>query len=76
MLWQFKLLNPLTPGAFFPKMRFLDILVVFRLHFGQFGSFNLVQKGICNTIVCPERVCPEHVCPERVFFPFLFFLLQ
>ena len=71
MLWQFKLLNPLTPGAFFPKMCFLDILVVFRLHFGQFGSFNLVQKGIYNSIVCPERVCPEHV-----FFPFLFFLLQ
>ena len=34
---------PLTSGAFLSKMRFLDILVVFRLDFGQI-SFNLAQK--------------------------------
>ena len=32
---------------FLPKMRFLDILVVFRLVFGQI-SFNLVEKAFAT----------------------------
>ena len=34
-------------GSFLPKMRFLDILVVFRLDFGQ-SSFNLVEKAFAT----------------------------
>ena len=40
--------NPLTPGAFCKKMRFLDILVVFRLDLSQI-SVNLVESAFCNT---------------------------
>ena len=40
-------LNPLTPGAFLPKMRFLDILVVLRLDLGQI-SFNLVENAFAT----------------------------
>ena len=36
--------NPLTPGAFCKKMRFLDILVIFRLDLGQI-SFNLAENA-------------------------------
>ena len=31
--------DPLTPGAFLPKLRFLDILVVFRLNFSQINGW-------------------------------------
>jgi len=43
------LLNPLTPGAFRKnkKPRFLDILAVFRLDFGQL-SLNLVENAFAT----------------------------
>ena len=42
-------INPLTPGAFciILKMRFLDIMVVFRLDLGQI-SFNLVENAFAT----------------------------
>ena len=40
--------NPLTPGAFCKKKkRFLEILAVFRLDFGQI-SFNLVENAFAT----------------------------
>ena len=39
--------NPLTPGAFCEKRRFLDILVVFRLDLSQI-SFNLVKNALAS----------------------------
>ena len=42
-----KLINPLTPWAFCKKMRFLDILMVFRLDLGQI-SFNLVENAFAT----------------------------
>ena len=41
------MINPLTPGAFCKKMRFLDILVVFRLDVGQI-SFNAVENALAT----------------------------
>ena len=40
-------INPLTPGTFCKKMRFLDIMVVFRLDLGQI-SFNLVENAFAT----------------------------
>ena len=37
-------INPLTPGTFFAKMDFSDILVVVRLDLSQI-SFNLVENA-------------------------------
>ena len=47
LLFQRNYLNPLTPGAFLPKTRFLDILVVLKLDLGQI-SFNLVKKAFAT----------------------------
>ena len=40
-------INPSTPGAFCQKCGFFDILVIFRLGFGQI-SFNLVEKAFAT----------------------------
>ena len=40
-------INPLTPGAFCQKMRFLEILVAFRLNFSQI-NINLVEKAFAT----------------------------
>jgi len=48
--------NPLTPGAFCKKRVFLDILAVFRLHFGQI-SFNPVESAFATPQ--PARACAE-----------------
>jgi len=39
------MLNPLTPGTFFSKQHFLDILSIFGLHMSQIFS-NQLRKGI------------------------------
>ena len=41
---QFENINPLTPGTFLPKTRFLDILDVLRLDLSR-SSFNLVENA-------------------------------
>ena len=42
-----EIFHPLTPGAFCKKMRFLDILVVFRLDLGQI-SFNPIENAFAT----------------------------
>ena len=40
-------LNPLTPGTFCKKVRFLDSLVIFRLDLGQI-TFDPVQNAFAT----------------------------
>ena len=66
------LLNPLTPGAFCKKMRFLNILLVFRLGLGQisfnphlFWWFYSIQLKVTDaTVVWIVHVIPWCKCQK------------
>ena len=48
--------DPLTPGAFLPKLRFLDILVVFRLDISQINGWSLSEHFSLESGV-PQGSC-------------------
>ena len=67
--------NPLTPGTFCQKMRFLDILMVLRLDLGQI-SINLVKNAFATRwlILLATKITFYDLLARKFFSPSLFLL--